>query len=157
MTADDAPLLPPDIRYLFFIRSGPPSLNGVEDNVAFQLVAVQGVPGEPDPDFIVPNARPIIQDGERSALITFWWQSYLACSVRAEHYAAVLDEDRTALMIERRDSAYLDFVRRTTSPDDLPPVLHHWELFCVHHRIDIVAEVMPRIHVDRPLGLHIDD
>ena len=49
-------------------------------------------------------------------------------------------------LIECRNSAFLDFLRRTTiANDEFPGPSRHWELVCLDHVIDVVSTSEPVI------------
>lgn len=151
----ETPLLPPDLRYLFFVRAGPPELHGIRDEAALLIVAAEGIPGEPEPGFIVPDARRITLAGS-SATLRFYWPDCVSYAVRVASYAQDAPGERSSLLVERSDSAYLAFVRQTS---DFPPEtepLRHWELSCLAHRIDVASTAVPRINVDAEFGSRWD-
>lgn len=92
-----------------------------------------------------------------AAPVELTWKHYVAYAVRNESYAMADDGAPTSLpvsqLVERRKSAFLDFLRRTTiASNEFPGPLRHWELVCLNHVIDVVSTSEPVITFKAAVG-----
>lgn len=135
----------PEGHRLFYLEEiGEPS-----DNV-LRIVAVEARAQGPAQSTLLGKAVPILPlpDG---APVELTWKHYVAYAVRNESYAMADDGAPSSIpvsqLVERRNSAFLDFVRRTTiASDEFPGPLRHWELMCLNHVIDVVSTTEPVIN-----------
>jgi hypothetical protein len=130
---------------LFLTEIGEPSEN------TLRIVVAEGVLGSPSPidfggvDF--GEGRPIEITGE-SLRFELSWDTYVAYVVRNESFwKAEPQEPQIVNQLERRfDSAFLEFVSKTTfADDDYPGPLQHWALSTLRHCVDVVSVQPPRV------------
>jgi hypothetical protein len=141
------PKFPEGHRLFYLEEIGEPS-----DNVLRIVVIEAGAQG-PAQSTLVGEAVPILPLPDAVPL-ELVWEHYIAYAVRNESYAKA--EDRAtwsppvSQLIERRNSAFLDFLMRTTiASDEFPGPLRHWELTCLNHVIDVVSTSEPLIALRR--------
>jgi len=130
-------------RRFYLEEIGEPS-----DNVLRMVVIEAGAQG-PAQSTPVGEAVPILPLPDAVPL-ELVWEHYIAYAVRNESYARTDDgatwSSPASQLVERRNSAFLDFVRKTTiATDEFPGLLRHWELNCLDHVVDVVSTSDPVI------------
>src|SRR5688572_22970582 len=134
-------------RYLFLRQIAEPADNRLhvvveEAKIGPEISAVRV--GEVE----ITDCRPVESTAD-CQLFEIDWDSYVAYSVRNESYASADDAEEVisgGLLRLYARSHFLDYVSRTTfACGDYPGPLHHVELVCLNHIVDVVATELPRV------------
>ena len=130
---------------LFLTEIGEPSGNRL------RIVVAEGILGRRLPikfdDVDLGKGRPIEVTSE-SRHFELRWDDYVAYAVRNESFwkAESLEPQMSNHLHRRVDSAFLEFVFKTTfADDDYPGPLQHWALYTLTHCVDVVSVKPPRV------------
>jgi len=137
--------LPQDLDYLYLTELNEPA------PASLRIVVSEGVLGHPTPtkwDGIdLGDAKPIIVNAS-SRVFELQWDHYVAYAVRNESYWKAEDNEppATGPLWRRTNSAFLEFIAKTTfADDDYPGPMEHWALTTLDHCIDVISLQPPRI------------
>jgi hypothetical protein len=94
---------------------------------------------------VIPDCK-VVESHALSGLWEVRWPSYVAYSVRNESFTTRDDSEKFTGHRFRRysKSHFLDYVQQSTiATPDYPSVMHHIEVVCEDHVIDVVSVEQP--------------
>ena len=98
---------------------------------------------------LISAMNPIEVD-KNSQRFSLSWSEYIMYSVTNESYAASNDEEifEGKLFRKYSKSFFLEYAKKGTfASDEYPGVMHHWEVACLNHIVNVISHVEPVISV----------